>query len=196
MAAGEYVGPLTGRHEQADLNSNARSSGRRQGEHNELQAIYVERGLELCWRNRLPNIDAHDALGARPRRTRHLRDASCATDQLHWRRLAALPSSSLPLCHCHGSGAILYFCGRDVTAVPRASRRPGRSRGGARVTMGAFASPSGVACDGDHRSAGWLSEQLRVRHREQAQFWAVLTGAIKTRLPTIKSGPRLARQKR
>ena len=82
MAAGEYVSV----HSQADTEhaelkrESAELKADDKGEHEELTAIYVDRGLDPSLAKQVAEqLMAHDALGAQ-RRTRHLRDAPCAPD--------------------------------------------------------------------------------------------------------------------
>ena len=135
MAAGEYVSVHSQADtEQADLKlERAELKADDKGEHKELQAIYVSRGLDRSLAKQVAEqLMAHDALGA------HARDELGISETLRARSDPGCfgigwqlrhRSSSAPLGHCPGPGSRLNpAVSRDLTAVPLASRRAGRSR--------------------------------------------------------------------
>ena len=184
MAAGEYVSVHSQADtEQADLKlERAELKADDKGEHKELQAIYVERGLDPSLAKQVAEqLMAHDALGA------HARDELGISETLRARPIQAAWASAgsfaigavLPLLvTAAGSGGIAdTSCGRDFTAVPRASRRAGRSRGWRKSDDGR--NPRhllGCARHGDHRRRRMAVRNRCVSggHRKQARFWAVL----------------------
>ena len=135
MAAGEYVSVRS----QADSEQAALDMERRelaadhQGEHSELTAIYVGRGLDPALAKEVAEqLMAHDALGA------HARDELGISDTLSARPIqAALTSAAsfavgaaLPLLAVAAVPAARADSGGlgNVAAVPRAPGRRGRGR--------------------------------------------------------------------
>jgi VIT1/CCC1 family predicted Fe2+/Mn2+ transporter len=107
MAAGEYVSVHSQADtEQADLKlERAELKADDKGEHRELQAIYVERGLEPALAKQVAEqLMAHDALGA------HARDELGISEMLRARPIQAAWASA-------GSFAIGAFLPLLVTAV-------------------------------------------------------------------------------
>ena len=107
MAAGEYVSVHSQADtEQADLKlERAELKADDKGEHRELQAIYVERGLEPALAKQVTEqLMAHDALGA------HARDGLGISEMLRARPIQAAWASA-------GSFAIGAFLPLLVTAV-------------------------------------------------------------------------------
>ena len=137
MAAGEYVSV----HSQADTEQAELELERAElktddkGEHKELAAIYVARGLDPSLAKQVAQqLMAHDALGAHARDelgiSETLRRAS--RFRLRWRRPPASRSElpclfwSPPLAPQAGSDP---SCRWNFAGVPRASRRVGGARG-------------------------------------------------------------------
>ena len=184
MAAGEYVSVHSQADtEQADLKlERAELKADDKGEHKELQAIYVERGLEPALAKQVTEqLMAHDALGAHARDELGISEtASCASHsggmgvrrQLRHRGLPASPG------YCRGPGGIADpSCGRDFTAVPGASGRAGCTCG--RRESDNRRNPRhllGCARHGDHRRRRMAVRNSCVSagNRKQARFWAVL----------------------
>ena len=183
MAAGEYVSVHSQADtEQADLKlERAELKADDKGEHRELQAIYVERGLEPSLAKQVAEqLMAHDALGrARPRRTRHLRDSSCASYSggigVGWQLRHRSSPATLSYCCGVGNG-VDPPCFRDFTAVPRASRRVGCTRGRSQSDDGRNSRHLlGCAGHGDHRRSRLAVRDSCVSadNREQERFWPV-----------------------
>ena len=136
MAAGEYVSVHSQADtEQADLaRERAELRSDDKGEHKELTAIYVGRGLDPSLAEQVADqLMAHDAIGA------HARDELGMSETLRARPIqAALTSASsfavgaaMPLDHhCLSPGGKSdYLRGGHFTAVSRASWCAGRPRG-------------------------------------------------------------------
>ncbi len=136
MAAGEYVSV----HSQADSEQAALELERAElkaddkGEHKELAAIYVARGLDPSLAKQVADqLMARDAIGA------HARDELGISDTFRARPIqAALASAAsfavgaaMPLLVTVVAPVARLDSARlgDVPAVPRASRRPGGARG-------------------------------------------------------------------
>ena len=135
MAAGEYVSV----HSQADTEEaeleleRAELKANDKGEHKELTAIYVARGLDPSLAKQVADqLMVHDALGA------HARDELGISETLRARPIqAALASAgsfavgaAMPRGHCHGPGS--WFdpsCLWNVIGVSRTSRRISCTRG-------------------------------------------------------------------
>ena len=159
MAAGEYVSVHSQADtEQADLKlERAELKADDKGEHKELAAIYVERGLDPALAKQVAEqLMAHDALGA------HARDELGISETLRARPIqAALASAgsfavgaAMPLAgYCHGpGGGSDPSCVWNFTAVPRASGRVGCTRGRRRSDDGRNSRHVlGCARHGDHR---------------------------------------------
>jgi vacuolar iron transporter family protein len=198
MAAGEYVSVHSQADtEQADLKlERAELKADDKGEHKELQAIYVERGLEPSLAKQVAQqLMAHDALGA------HARDELGISETLRARPIQAAWASA-------GSFAIGAVLPLLVTAMaPEAGLIPlvsGTSLlflallGGllrARVAQG---SPSAQSASRSGVRSPWRSPQASVgcseqlRECGQSEASPVLgrpqPGPSKQRVPTIKPG--------
>jgi hypothetical protein len=143
MAAGEYVSV----HSQADSEEAELKLERTElkaddvGEHRELIAIYVARGLDPSLAKQVAEqLMAHNARGrACSRRTRHLRDPPCTSDSgclgVGW--LLRYWCSHAAVGHYHRSGGGADpSCLWNFTGVPRPSGRIGRARGRRRSNGG------------------------------------------------------------
>jgi VIT1/CCC1 family predicted Fe2+/Mn2+ transporter len=135
MAAGEYVSV----HSQADAEQaelaveRAELKADDKGEHKELTAIYVARGLEPVLAKQVAEqLMAHDAIGAHARdelgisATFRASDSGCVG--IGWQLRCWSSHASLGHCHSPGSGAD-PSCVWNFTGVPRPSRRVGCTRG-------------------------------------------------------------------
>jgi VIT family len=137
IAAGEYVSVHSQVDtERADLAVDlSKLKADDKGEHKELMAIYVGRGLDPSLAKQVAEqLMAHDALGA------HARDELGISETLRARPIqAALASagssllerwsSRAPLGHYSGpGGGFDPHCLRNCTGVPRDSRRVGCTR--------------------------------------------------------------------
>jgi hypothetical protein len=135
MAAGEYVSVHSQADtEQADLAlERAELKADDKGEHKELMAIYVARGLDPPLAKKVADqLMAHDALGAHARdelgisetlRARPIQAAMASAGSFAWRSHA-----SLGQCHNTDGGADSP-CLWNFTRIPRTSRRSGCTRG-------------------------------------------------------------------
>ena len=136
MAAGEYVSV----HSQADTEQaeleleRAELQADDKGEHTELMAIYVARGLDPSLAKQVvQQLMAHDALGA------HARDELGISENFRARPIQAAFSVRRQFCcwcghasrgHRDGSGGPFDpSCFWNVTGVSRASRRPRSAHG-------------------------------------------------------------------
>ncbi len=166
MAAGEYVSV----HSQADTEQaeleleRAELKADDKGEHKELMAIYVARGLDPSLAKQVAQqLMAHDALGAHARDELGIsEDAPCASDsgcagvgcQLRCR------SSHASLGHCLGpGGGFDPSCLWNFAGVPRASRRVGCTCGRRRSDHGRIARHF-LGCAG-HGGDGWRRSAVR-----------------------------------
>ena len=189
MAAGEYVSVHSQADtEQADLKlERAELKADDKGEHKELQAIYVERGLEPSLAKQVAQqLMAHDALGA------HARDELGISETLRARPIQAAWASAgsfaigavLPLLVTAMapeagliplvSGTSLLFLALLGGAGCARGWRRGHHRRNPRHVLG-------CARHGDHlrRRMAVRDSCVSAANRKQARFWASSTGAIK-----------------
>jgi VIT1/CCC1 family predicted Fe2+/Mn2+ transporter len=145
MAAGEYVSVQSQADtEEADLNlERAELQADNKGEHKELSAIYVERGLEPALAKKVAEqLMAHDALAA------HARDEIGITETLRARPIQAATASagsfavgaSLPLLVtvlAPPSALIFIVAGASLVFLAALGATAARI-GGARISVGAI----------------------------------------------------------
>ena len=139
---------------------------------------------------------AHDALGA------HARDELGISETLRARPIQAAWASAgsfaigavLPLLvTARGSGGrVDPSCFRDFTAVPRASRRAGCTRGRRKSDDGRDSCHlPGYACHGDHlrRRVAVPNSCVNTDNRNQTRFWSRLQPVPSKRpMGTVKPG--------
>ena len=145
MAAGEYVSV----HSQADTEQaelkreRAELKADDEGEHKELTAIYVGRGLDPSLAKQVAEqLMAHDAhRRARPRRTRHLRDSQRASDsgcvRIGWQLRCWGSHASLGHRHSPGGEFDLLVSGTSLLFLALLGGWL-RARAAQRVTVGAI----------------------------------------------------------
>jgi VIT1/CCC1 family predicted Fe2+/Mn2+ transporter len=145
MAAGEYVSVQSQADtEEADLNlERAELQADNKGEHKELSAIYVERGLEPALAKKVAEqLMAHDALAA------HARDELGITEALRARPIQAASASAasfavgaaLPLLAtvlAPASALIFIVAGASLVFLAALGATAARI-GGARILIGAI----------------------------------------------------------